>query len=113
MNIKRIRTGHAHARYMVSVNGEVYSERWHLNFVPMKQKIVGGYLTVRLQTDPHYQNTIGEKHYKILQVHRIVAQAFLPDYTDDAIVLHIDGNIMNNKVSNLKIIPANNGAPNV
>ena len=49
-----------------------------------------GYLSVR----------IGSKEYS---VHRIVAQAFLPDFLDYPEVDHIDGNKANNDISNLRM----------
>ena len=41
---------------------------------------------------------------KKVLVHRLVAMAFLPDYSDDLFVDHIDGNRSNNDVSNLRMV---------
>ena len=40
---------------------------------------------------------------KTIQVHRIIAQAFLPDFPDLPQVDHIDGNPVNNNISNLRM----------
>jgi hypothetical protein len=37
------------------------------------------------------------------RVHRLVAMMFLPDYSDDLMIDHIDGNGLNNHVSNLRM----------
>ena len=41
---------------------------------------------------------------KFKLVHRLVAQAFLPDYSDELTVNHIDHNKENNNLSNLNIM---------
>lgn len=54
----------------------------------------GGYLKVTLCVGH------SRKHFK---VHRLVAQAFLPDYSEDLQVNHLDENKKNNCVENLKM----------
>jgi hypothetical protein len=41
---------------------------------------------------------------KKVLVHRLVAMAFLPEYSEDLFVDHIDGNRSNNDVSNLRMV---------
>lgn len=42
---------------------------------------------------------------RVFQVHRLVASIFLPDYEEDRIVKHRDGNWENNAVWNLEMDP--------
>lgn len=39
-----------------------------------------------------------------MSVHRVVAKAFLDDYSEDLQVDHIDGNTINNHISNLRML---------
>jgi hypothetical protein len=41
---------------------------------------------------------------KVIPVHRMIAQTFLPDWNEDLIVHHIDEDKTNNKVSNLMMM---------
>lgn len=49
----------------------------------------------------HYTLTKGHQNKKIYLAHRLVAKHFIPDFTDDMVVSHIDGDKFNNKVENL------------
>ena len=53
--------------------------------------ICNGYPTVRVAGKPH-------------SVHRLVARAYLSDYSEDLLVDHIDGDKANNCVSNLRMV---------
>jgi hypothetical protein len=52
------------------------------------------------------RSTIGLTHkgarISTVQVSRLVAECFLPDFTNDCVVLHLDNNPLNNMVQNLK-----------
>lgn len=48
----------------------------------------------------------GHGKYETKKFHRLVAQAFLPDYSDDLFVNHRDENKLNNHVSNLEMCDA-------
>ncbi len=45
-----------------------------------------------------------EKGYKNLRIHRLVAQAFLPNFSLNLQVNHIDGNKHNNHLNNLEMV---------
>lgn len=59
----------------------------------MKQRCMGGYMSVALYKDGK------AKH---VRVHRLVAQAFIPNPCNKPYINHIDGNRVNNNVENLE-----------
>lgn len=75
--------------YFINSNGTVYNK--HLKELK-KEKIKGGYLRVTLYKDSK------PKH---LLVHRLVAQAFIPNPKNLPEINHIDNNPGNNRVENL------------
>lgn len=77
--------------YLVSDIGEVYSLLTNKCLLPAKKRT--GYLQVTLS-----KNTLLSYHL----VHRIVAEAFIPNPDGKRQVNHIDGNKSNNSVSNLE-----------
>ena len=77
-------------RYEVSNLGNVRikeSKRILKQFTTRKYKYVGLYYD-------------GKSHST--RVHRLVAKAFLKDYTEECLVMHLDNNPANNNVDNLK-----------
>lgn len=49
-----------------------------------------------------YWQTTLNKHP--IRVHRIIAKMFLADYSENLLINHIDGNGLNNKLSNLEVV---------
>lgn len=78
-------------RYEVSNSGKVRNAETGLVLKPVVCK---GYCIVSLSDDTHKQ--------KNLKVHRLVAEAFLPNPNGKATVNHIDENKQNNEVVNLE-----------
>jgi hypothetical protein len=84
--------------YFVTINGDIYSHK---------------YRKIR-KLKPNWSN--GNKSYQVVQlsdgkgnrrsfyIHRIVVKAFLPNPTNSWGVEHIDGNVCNNALSNLRWI---------
>lgn len=77
--------------YKVNVYGEVYSIRKGRILTP--QQNIWGYLFVTLYN---------ENGPKIHTIHRLVANAFIPNIDDKPQVNHIDGCKRNNRVNNLE-----------
>jgi hypothetical protein len=87
-------------KYAIDEEGNV----WSLNYnrtgekKKMKQSInTRGYKYVQL-----YNNGKG----RLFRVHRLLAQAYLPDYCEDLQVDHIDRDKNNNKLTNLRMVTA-------
>ena len=78
--------------YQVSSWGKVISVK--TNKVLSPEINSKGYLRVDL-----YDSTGKKKHYK---VHRLVAEAFIPNPENKPQINHIDGNTQNNSITNLE-----------
>lgn len=97
MNIQQIKE---YPDYFVDEDGNVYSKTYHpirnrnknlIRIHPQKRK--DGYLIV------HIKN---ENGYVVKYVHRLVAETFITNKNKLPAVNHIDGNKVNNSVSNLE-----------
>ena len=82
--------------YYITTSGDVYNQNYHRTKKIKKivsAKSANGYLHVAL-----YKN--GKRTEK--WIHRLVAEAFIPNQSDKREVNYIDGNPTNNNVSNLE-----------
>lgn len=79
--------------YAVNQQGEILDLRSKKLVKQYPNHNTGGYLQVSL---------INENGYKSLRVHRIVAETFIPIIEDKPTVDHIDRNVKNNNVNNLR-----------
>lgn len=79
--------------YLIDTEGNVYN----INTNKLLKGSIGehGYKYYRLSKD-------GKK--KMFYAHRLVAEAFLPNPNNFTIVNHIDGNKLNNNISNLRLL---------
>lgn len=94
-NIKRIP---GFNDYGIKEDGMVYSFKYG-KIKPRKQNIVNGYQSVSLE--------VNGKGFQI-SIHRLLALAFIPNPENKAQVNHIDGNKLNNNLSNLEWATRNN-----
>lgn len=98
--------------YYVTIDGNVFSTRVH----PLR-RTVKGFLTTksRYRTAPNLK--AGEGYCQVnmrmdngkgrtVFVHKLVAEAFVPNPADRPIINHIDGDKGNNKASNLEWVSA-------
>lgn len=84
--------------YSITQEGEVFSYKWGKKRKLKTRLNRGGYAYVNL--------TPRGGRYKSRLVHRLVAQAYLANYTESLQVNHIDGNKVNNNVANLEMVTA-------
>ena len=82
-------------KYYVTENGEVISE---MNTKPIRRKTYitkNGYEIVKLAKNGKYVRKL---------VHRLVAEAYLPNFSNHLEVNHIDGNKLNNSLNNIELV---------
>ena len=90
------------SKYIISNKGRIISLPLDRNFNIGKTLVPtlasNGYHHVHLRTN--------EGQIKIVYVHRLIAEAFIPNPDNKPIVNHIDGNKLNNDASNLEWVTA-------
>lgn len=93
---------HEYDKYLINTNGDVYSTKYNqvkkLKYGWAKKK--NTYLIVRL--------TNGKGKVKNFYIHRLVALAFLPNPLNSFGIEHINGNLHDNRLENLKWITKKN-----
>lgn len=77
--------------YLISREGEIYSLITHKIMSPFRNS--AGYECLRLTKD---------KKFKHKSIHRLLAEAFIPNPENKPCIDHIDGNPRNNSLSNLR-----------
>ena len=80
--------------YFISSHGRVWSERSKRIMTPVLRSKTSGYYAVVLRNEDKTQRTHN--------IHRLVAEAFIPNPLNKETVNHIDGNKKNNVVDNLE-----------
>lgn len=84
----------SHKGYFVDENGNVYSNK-RGGMKQLKQIKIGHYLGIST-----YDKI--KKSTKMLYIHRLVAETFIPNPENKPYVNHKDGNKYNNSVANLE-----------
>ena len=85
-------------RYIINKNGDIKSAQGQYKGKLLSPSQSGKYMLIGLQ----YGDTREER--KLHRIHRLVAETFIRRIDDDEEVDHIDGNSVNNAVSNLRIV---------
>lgn len=88
-------------KYCITRDGKVYIINYRNTGVnkEMKQRIIKGYYSVALEApDSNREN----RKQKIHKVHRLLAEAFIPNPDKKPCVNHKDGNKLNNNLDNLE-----------
>lgn len=88
-------------KYCITKDGRVFIVNHRGTGKPkeMRPRVIAGYLALGLEApDSNSKN----RKQKIHKIHRLVAEAFIPNVDNKPCVNHIDGNKLNNNVSNLE-----------
>jgi alkylated DNA repair dioxygenase AlkB len=85
--------------YLISNNGQVFSTKTR-KF--LSQRLSNGYYTVTIPSEKNKKNP--------RRIHRLVAEAFVPNPENRKLVNHIDGNKLNNNYSNLEWVNSRQNA---
>lgn len=87
-------------KYYITRDGKVYISNYRNTGKPkeMKPRIIAGYLALGLEG-----NTVeGIRNQKIHKIHRLIAEAFVPNPENKPCINHINGNKLDNRVENLE-----------
>ena len=79
--------------YKINPEGQVYS--LYIKRILKPRKDISGHLYLVLKKD-----TVSRKY----SVHQLMAKTFLPDYSEDLVIDHIDRDPQNNNLSNLRMV---------
>ena len=85
-------------KYQITSNGKVYSIISNMWLKPYIKE--NGYCQIRLFVS--YDPETKKKKYTYPYLHRLVAQAFIPNPENKPEINHLDGNKLNNCISNLE-----------
>lgn len=87
-------------KYYITRDGKVFITNYRNTGVPkeMKPRIISGYYALGLEGD----KVKDARKQKIHKIHRLLAEHFIPNPDNKPCVNHIDGNKLNNSISNLE-----------
>lgn len=88
-------------KYCITRNGKVYITDYRGTGVmkEMKQRVIKGYYCLGLESP---DSTSKNRKQKIHKVHRLLAEAFIPNPENKSCINHKDGNKLNNSIDNLE-----------
>lgn len=88
-------------KYYITKEGKVYISNYRNTGIDkeMKPRIISGYYALGLETP---KSDSKNRLQKIHKIHRLLAEYFIPNPDNKPCVNHIDGNKLNNSLSNLE-----------
>lgn len=87
-------------KYYITNKGKVFIANYRNSGKPkeLKPRIISGYYALGLEGN----KIDGRRNQKIYKIHRLLAEYFIPNPNNKPCVNHIDGNKLNNSLSNLE-----------